>query len=302
MLVIGNGAKVNAVDDNGGTSLQIALQSGKLKTAELLLTNGADFKVSNGCGETVLHLLCKGCVDGNELCEDLISHGVSPHLADQEGNLPLYIALKNELPKTSCLLFKQLGSFTLDDLQKVNTQNRSALLCSAVNSCDTENCRKLLDIDVNPNTPNTIDLDLLPDLELPDVASIHPLHIAVAKNNSELCHLLLDHGANVNVQMRTHCIASRFHLAQPLHLAVELGFINVCRLLIERDALIDAETEKGKSPLHLAIVGNRNDIARLLLSYNAVLDFTLERSARRGTQSVAQLLRDSGERNDTVQL
>ena len=295
LLLIGKGAEVNAVDGNGETPLHVALKKGSIKAVYVLLENGADCNVLNGLGETVLHLVCKGGVDNHELCEDLLSHGASPHLADREGNMPWYIALKNGLPKTSWLLYKQFGSFTLDDFWKMNTRNGSALLCFAVNSCDTESCQKLLDIGVNPNAPNTIDLDLLPDLEFSDVASMHPLHIAVAKNSSELCHLLLDHGANVNVQMHTHCIASRFHLAQPLHLAVELDFINVCRLLIEHDALIDAETEKGKSPLHLAIVGNRNDIARLLLSYNAVLDSTLERSARRGTQSVAQLLRDSGE-------
>ena len=305
MLVIGKGAQVNAVDGNGDTSLQVALHKGNIKTAKVLLANGADCKVLNGFGETVLHLLCKHRVDSHELCDDLISRGVSPHLADREGNLPLHIALKYKLPKISCSLFKQLGGSSLDDVQKINIQDKDMvyLLCLAVCSSDAECCQKLLDFGANPNELSTV--NQLPDLDMPDAASVFPLHIAVAKNNSELCRLLLDHGANVNVQMRTRSSMSKLHLVQPLHLAVQLGFIDVCQLLIEHGALINAEANKGKSPLYLAIVGNKADITRLLLSYGAVVDIVriggvsaLKRSKTQGTQSLASLLHDSGKRHD----
>ena len=125
LLLIGKGAEVNAVDNSGNTPLQAALQDSKLKMAEVLLANGSDCKVVNGCGETLLHSVCKGGgIDRHELCEELILHGASPHLADREGNfLPLHVALKNKLSKTSCLLFKQLDGCTLDDLQKMKIQN-----------------------------------------------------------------------------------------------------------------------------------------------------------------------------------
>ena len=306
-LLIEKGAKVNAMDGNGDTALQVTLQKGNLKTAELLLDNGADYKVLNGAGETVLHLLCKGGVDRHELCEDLISRGVSPRQTDRENNLPMHLALKNKLHKTFYLLFKQCGVSTVDDLPKMNIQNNdiSDLLCFSVSCCDAELCQKLLTLGANPNAPNTS--DLLPSLDfLPyDAASMHPLHIAVAKNNSELCHLLLDHRANVNVQMHMHYSTSRLHLAQPLHLAAQKGFIGVCRLLIEQDAFINAQTNTGISPLHLAIVGNKEDIVRLLLCHGAILGnvmiggvSALEWSATRGSRSLASLLHDSGELND----
>ena len=304
MLVIGKGAEVDAVDGNGDTLLQIALWKGKVKTAEVLLANGADHKVLNGCGETVLHLLCKGHVDGNELCENLISRGVNSHVADREGTLPLHIAVKNKLPKTSCLLFKQLGGSSIDDLQKINIQDKDIvhLLCLAVYSSDAECCQKLLDFDANPNELSAV--NQLPHLRMLDAASVFPLHIAVAKNNLELCRLLLDHGATVNVQMCAHSSTCRLHLAQPLHVAVQLGFIDVCHLLIERGALINAETKQGKSPLYLAVVRNRDDIAQLLLSYGATVGnvkiggiSALQRSEKQGTQSLAALLHDASEYN-----
>ena len=306
-LLIGKGAKVNAMDGNGDTSLQVALQKGNVKTVELLLANGADYEVLNGAGETVLHLLCKGGVDRHELCEDLISRGVSPRQADRENNSPMHLALKNKLHKTFYLLFKQCGVSTVDDFPKMNIQNNdiSDLLCFSVSCCDAELCQKLLDLGANPNAPNTS--DLMPSLDfLPyDAASVHPLHIAVAKNNSELCRLLLDHRATVNVQMHMHYSTSRLHLAQPLHLAAQKGFIGVCRVLIEQDAFINAQTSTGTSPLHLAIVGNKDDIVRLLLCHGAILGnvmiggvSALEWSATRGSRSLASLLHDSGEQND----
>ena len=302
MLVIGKGAEVDAVDGNGDTSLQIALRKGNVKTTEVLLANGADRKVLNGCGETVLHLLCKGCVDGNELCENLISCGVNPHVADRDSTLPLHIAVKNKLPKASWSLFKQLGGSSIHDLLKIQDKDIVYLLCLAVCSSDAECCQKLLDLGANPNELSNV--NQLPDLNVPDAASVFPLHIAVAKNNSELCCLLLDHGATVNVRMHTHSNTCRLHLAQPLHVAVQLGFIAVCHLLIERGALINAETGKGKSPLYLAIVGNRDDIAQLLLSFGATVNnvkiggiSALRRSRKQGTRSLAALLHDSSEYN-----
>ena len=300
-LLIGNKAKVNAADGNGDSPLHVALQKGNMKTAEVLLENGANCKVLNGCGETVLHLLCKGSADSHELCEDLISRGVSPHRADREGNLPLHIALKNKLPKTFCWLFKNYGFSTSYALEKRIVQNIDSthLLCFAVNSCDTECCQKLLDLGVNPNAPYTI--SELPEWNLHDATSIHPLHCAVAKNNSDLCRILLDHGANVNVQVHTCYITSMLHLAQPLHLAVQLGFMDVCRLLIERGALINAETEKGKTPLYLAIVENRDDIARLLLSHGAIAaNIKLAGAAEGELTRLESLLLASREQNALV--
>ena len=303
LLLIGKGAEVNAVDNSGNTPLQAALQDSKLKMAEVLLANGSDCKVVNGCGETLLHSVCKGGgIDRHELCEELISRGASPHLADREGDLPLHVALKNRLSKTSCLLVKQLDISTLDDLQKMKIQNTDInhLLCFAVNSCDVEGCQKLLDLGANPNELSNF--NLLPNLALFGAARLHPLHIAVAKNHSELCHLLLDHGATVNVQMQTLSRNSILNHAQPLHLAVQLGFADVCHLLIEHGANINAETEKGKSLLYLAIVENNNELIRLLLSYGATLDNVkiggipvLERSATKGSRGTATLLQSSGE-------
>ena len=306
VLLIGKGAEVNAVDGNGNTSFQVALQEGNMKTAKVLLENGADCSVLNGFHETLLHLVCNAGVDMYEFCEDLIAHGASPHLTDREGYFPLHIALKNKLPKTSCFLIKHLDNFTLDDLQKLNVKDISQALCFVVNTCDAESCQKLLNLGADPDVPNTINQAQLPHQCLGGVASIHPLHIAVAKNNSELCCLLLDNGATVNVQMHKCNSTATLHLAQPLHLAVQLGFIDTSCLLIERGALINAETKKRETPLHLAVAADRKDIIQLLVSHGAVADTiknlgsALEMSSTRETQSLALLLRDSSEQTDTV--
>ena len=304
LLLIEKGAEVNAVDGGGDTPLQVALQKGNIKTSEVLLANSADCKALNRCGETVLHSLCKGGINRHELCEDLISHGANPHQADREGNLPLHVALNNKLSKVFCLLCKQLGSTTLDDLPKMNIPSKDINCCLwfAANVCDADSCQKLLDLGADPNLLYRI--NQLPNLNLHSSARVYPLHIAVYNNSSGLCCLLLDHGATVNVSMLTDKSTSALAQAQPLHLAVKLGYIDVCHVLLERSADVNAKMKKRKSPLYLAIVGNREDIVQLLLTYGAIAHTVkiggvpaLERSAIRGSRSVSSLLHDSGERH-----
>jgi hypothetical protein len=56
--------------------------------------------------------------------------------------------------------------------------------------------------------------------------------------------LLLDHGADVNVQ--------KADLWAPLHLASANGHLKVAELLIDRGAEVDVRNEDQKTPLHLA--------------------------------------------------
>ena len=106
-MLIAKGSPVNVTDSNGHTSLQLACQKGHMTTADVLVKSDADCNVLNVFGETLLHLACKSRVECVELCDKLISHGVNPHVADREGNLPLHVALKSRLSKTFCYLFQK---------------------------------------------------------------------------------------------------------------------------------------------------------------------------------------------------
>jgi ankyrin repeat protein len=176
---------VNIVDSNRNTPLHLALLNGKLEMAEQLLASGSDCKVLNSCGETVLHSLCKSGMDGDELCEDLISHGASLYVTDREGSVALHYALKNKLFKTSSLLFKKWDG-SLEELLKFNIQKIafSDLLYFAIDCDDSECCQKLLDIGVDPNAATE--------------KGQLPLHLAITKDKDAMTRLLLSHGAKVD--------------------------------------------------------------------------------------------------------
>ena len=301
LMLIAKGAQVNATDGSGDTSLHVAFQKGKMNTVDVLVENDGDCNVVNVCGETLLHLACKSRVECVELCDKLISHGVNPHIADREGNLPLRVAFKNRLAKTFSRLFEQLGYSTLNDLEKVNIgKELVANLDSANEAGDTRSCHYILELIAKLDTSNRF---ILSALDCRSRSGYLLLHTAIQKQDFTLSQYLIDHGASVNAEVVPYKNHGRRCNEHPLHLAVKLGCIDLCRLLIEHGARVDAEMKGGRTALHLAIVNEKKDVTRLLLSHGADLskveisgESAVKRSEKRGNLKMASIIQASGER------
>ncbi|XP_062512426.1 ankycorbin-like, partial [Corticium candelabrum] len=297
VMLIAKGAQVNATDGNGDTSLQVACQKGNMKSADVLVENDGDCNVLNVCGETLLHLACKSRVECVELCDKLISHGVNPHIADREGNLPLHVAFKNRLAKTFGWLFEQLGYSTLNDLEKVNIgkEDLVANLDSANEAGDTRLCHHILELIAKLDTSKRFSLSAL---NCRSRSGYLLLHTAIEQQDFTLCQYLIDHGASVNAEVvPLHNDRRRIYNEHPLHLAAELGDIDLCRLLIEHGAIVDAEMKGGRTALHLAIVKQDNNVAQLLMSHGADLrkvvigkESAVKRSEKRGNLKMASII------------
>ena len=83
------------------------------------------------------------------------------------------------------------------------------------------------------------------------------LSTGVAQGNENICRLLLDHNANVNIQDNAECT--------PLHWCAREGNENLCRLLLEHNADVNIQDNAGWTPLHWSnIWGNE-----MLLDQNA---------------------------------
>ena len=302
VMLIAKGAQVNATDGNGDTSLQVACQKGNMKSADVLVENDGDCNVLNVCGETLLHLACKSRVECVELCDKLISHGVNPHIADREGNLPLHVAFKNRLAKTFGWLFEQLGYSTLNDLEKVNIgkEDLVANLDSANEAGDTRLCHHILELIAKLDTSKRFSLSAL---NCRSRSGYLLLHTAIEQQDFTLCQYLIDHGASVNAEVvPLHNDRRRIYNEHPLHLAAELGDIDLCRLLIEHGAIVDAEMKGGRTALHLAIVKQDNNVAQLLMSHGADLrkvvigkESAVKRSEKRGNLKMASIIQAFGE-------
>ena len=300
VMLIAKGAQVNATDGNGDTSLHVAFRKGNMNTVDVLVENDADCNVVNVCGETLLHLACKSCVECVELCDKLISHGVNPHIADREGNLPLHVALKNRLAKTFGCLLQKSGEAILDDLQKVTIDKEDlvAIFSSTHEANDIDTCRRIIKFSAKLDPSNRLSLRAL---NCHTTIGYSLIQIAVKEQNITFCQHLIDHGASVNADV-PHSYRDHTFKDPPLHLAVKLGDTDLCRLLIEHGATIDPEMRGRIGALHLAVVNEQNDVARLLLSHGADLskveiggESALKRLETRGNVKMASIIQATGE-------
>ena len=300
VMLIAKGAQVNATDGNGDTSLHVACQKGNTNTVDVLVENDADCNVVNVCGETLLHLACKSRVECVELCDKLISHGVNPHIADREGNLPLHVALKNRLAKTFGCLLQKSGEAILDVLQKVTIDKEDlvAIFSRAHKANDINTCGHIIKFSAKLDPSNRLSLRAL---NCHTTIGYLLIQRAVKEQNITFCQHLIDHGASVNAEV-PHSYRDRTFKDPPLHLAVKVGRSDLCCLLIEHGATIDPKMRGRIGALHLAVVNEQKDVARLLLSHGADVskveisgESALKRLETRGNVKMASIIQATGE-------
>jgi len=103
-----------------------------------------------------------------------------------------------------------------------------------------------------------IELGADPNLSAKNPSKVNALHSAVAKENYELCKLLIENGANTNaVQMQN---------VTALHSAVHRGNLDLVKLLIENNASITLKMDNGDTALIIAEREGHRNIAEYLLS------------------------------------
>ncbi|CAH3191177.1 unnamed protein product, partial [Porites evermanni] len=88
------------------------------------------------------------------------------------------------------------------------------------------------------------------------------LHLCAREGNENLCRLLLEHNADVNIQDTWGYT--------PLHLCAREGNENLCRLLLEHNADVNIQDTWGYTPLHLCTRKANDNLRRLLLEHNAM--------------------------------
>ena len=87
------------------------------------------------------------------------------------------------------------------------------------------------------------------------------MHLCARKGNENICRLLLEHNADVNIQDADGYT--------PLHLCARKGNENLCRLLLEHNADVNIQGKDGSTPLHLSARRKRDcsKIIDLLVKY-----------------------------------
>jgi ankyrin repeat protein len=117
-----------------------------------------------------------------------------------------------------------------------------------------------------------------------------PLHVASRGGHADIAKLLLEHGADVEVQDDLKCT--------PLRLASQAGHVEVARVLLEYGADIEGHGKDDSSPLGVASLCGHVEVARVLLEHGADVDSRswLNRTALHWVEKgeVALLLLDHG--------
>jgi hypothetical protein len=192
--------------------------------------------------------------------QDLVEHLVikyPQHVDTPGGNFvtPLIAALARRHFQTAELL-RHNGA----DVDVRGPIGRTALHCAALHG-DFEMVRELLNYkaDVNARdegwTPIHFVSQGFQDLVIPNICQSFP---GVAR-------LLLEHGADVNVQVSVPDSSGR----TPLHVATEFNRAEVARVLLEHGANVDAEDNQGRTPFQIASARGCDESMKLLSEHGA---------------------------------
>ena len=101
------------------------------------------------------------------------------------------------------------------------------------------------------------------DINATDLTGNTALAWAVRKHNEDVVKILIDAGADVNIQ--------NDQLQSPLAHAVRRGFYDLTKLLLENGAEVNTEEKEGRTPLHFCfrLDSLRPDICKLLIEHGA---------------------------------
>jgi ankyrin repeat protein len=225
-LILDKKALVNARNQEGDTSLHIAVRLNEQKAGELLLSRGADIFAPNAKGESPLYLSFPQSARNASALRKWMLTSQTLSARDGLGNTVLHYAAQWQLDPWIPLLI-QTGSHT----EAANATGETPLF-----------------IAVKYNAPSTIKTLVASGANLNDRDSLGNscLHAAVRWNALRSAEALIDLGIDVN----SHSLNGK----TPLHDSVRLGIQDMEILLLSRGADIEIRDAEGNTPFMEAIL------------------------------------------------
>lgn len=293
-----------SVDDqfNGKTALQAAAQNGHLDVVRTLLRYNANLEEEDKDGDRAIHhatlgdepevivILSQHSVDLNArnrrkqtalhvavnrghvaVIKVLLNEGCHPSLQDCDGDTPLHDAIsKKRDDMVQLLMLEPKVDITVTNSNGFNCLHHAAL------RGNTGALKLILSF-----LPPSCSINELKD------DGFTALHLASLNNHLEAAQMLIDYGANLDIQ--------NVNLQTPLHLAVERQNIQIVRLLVEAGACMDLGDKFGDRPLHEALrhhtmsqlkhLQEANDVGKALVMSN---------SDKKSSASIAIFLASNG--------
>ena len=240
-LLLGYGAKLDALDASNLTPLHIAAMYNQLGVLQLMHDNlGHDaflvkvHDVTNVNGVTPLH--AAAAMGAADAVVYLLENGAAIDQQDIKGNTALSLAVQRNGADALVPLLERNANTEVANLQGYTPLYYAALRGHYYNAM--------------------VLLQYGASVKSADIFSLTPLHIAAYNGHFELAQLLLNHGADINAVNVLH--------QTPLYLASEASHFIIVRLLVVRGADVDIRANSGITAIQAADGQDREHIIEVL--------------------------------------
>lgn len=283
-LLLEYGVDINAKSECGNTPiLEAALHGRSNMELDQMVRYGADWKICNNYGNTVLHLAVEG---GNyEGFIYFLSMGANVNVANIYGEMPVhFLGLTNQNFDKMLVLLREYGA----DINAQSECGNTPLLSAACQGRSETELKQMVqngaDWKICDNHGNTIlhlavmggncqafkyFVSVGANADAANYAGDLPLHFLslTAKNFDELLSLLLENGADINAKTKS---GNTPLLNATLHGKSEIEL----RQMVENGADWKIRNNRGNSILHLAVEGGNCEAFKYFISLGANVNAT----------------------------
>jgi ankyrin repeat protein len=242
-LIIGQGANINAQDNNGWTPLHQIINTSpefndeNLDIMRVLLDNSADVEASDNDHTTPL---CQAARNGQlAAAQLLVEHSAMVGRKDRSGSTPLHYASSGGSPDIIRLLLEHGADIQVSNYNRNTPLHLAALRGGLAATQLLVECGAIIHArGWNGGTP---------------------LHHASLGGHPDIIRLLLDRRADSDAQDDSY--------DTPLHMAVDKDHLEATRLLLAHGANVLAQNKTRRTPLQLALAKGNQEIIDLFSAY-----------------------------------
>lgn len=300
--LLASGADANA-RYYGRIPLHDAVYNGNRVIIRLLLENGADVNRQNDDKRTALHMhvafadVARQNKTDVDIVRLLLAHGARAETKDKWGNSPIDSAMSRHRPDIVKALLGGVKNLTIHQAAYIGQWKRIEFQLDEgadINERDEKGRTPLYQAACAGNQLGIVERLIASGADISlGSKTWTPLYGAVYYSHFDIAKVLIDNGADVNVQ--------RHEGMTPLHVAIDFSYSSdpkdIIEYLLAHGARIDIRDDSGATPVDTAITRNlrihdRSDVVALLLS--KIQNKTIHQAAYVGKWERIKLLLSSG--------